>query len=471
MSVEVQIALSAQDVPVLGTLDVRVNVRNTGPLPLELPGSDDTSAALTFDVYKRGTDKLVRRMNGLTRQGLRTRGRIDAAHDLEVVPAGAALDFTLDLAKYHQPLRTGEYEIQATYAYEPSSVLAVSAKHPLRVRDLGVTAVSAFRDNPVLEGLTVLCEAEDGSVWGRLQNPSRPLAAWWNRPLLLPPGTRGAFAATAGYFQTDTFGDFYQTWVVFPHGAYVVARLFGSGVPSGLQHAAPMPARGRLTRSAVRTRSGELLVFFWSDGLLEGYRLEPAALTKVMEMALPRGLRGEPCVRADEEHLHVVYPDHGLIHAKVGLGGRASTEERIHKSGLTPLHWVYEPSTKRVKGAFLDNAGGRSLELVVEDPGGVSVVRTQLPTRGHVTELAFDRTRSGQTHILYATSRKRLYLVIGERAPALIDSGRDAYFPMILADAPTYIAYVKPGFGHRFYAYTIKKYAPHLVDFETAVSG
>ena len=466
MSVELQIVLPAPEIPVLATLDVRVILRNTGALPLELPGENDRTPALTFDVYQRGTDKLVRRMNGFSHQALMLRTRIDGAHELEAVPGGGALDFTLDLAQFHQPLRVGEYEVQATYAYPPAEVNAASARVPLRVTDLRVTGMEAVRDNPVLDGLTVLVEAEDGTTWGRLHNPERPLAAWWNRPLGLPPGTRGAFCATSGFFTTESFGPFFSTYVVFQHGSYVVARHFAWGKPSGLQHAAVVPGRGRLIKSAIRTKARELLVFFWSDGLLEGYRLDPNALVKVMEKRLPTGLAGEPCVRADEEFLHVVYPDRGLVHEKVSLTGLPSSEQRVHESPHLPVQWVYDPAIRRLKAVFVDSRWGRALELVTSDPSGLVVEETQLVTRGHLAELSFDRNR-GKTFILYSTSRRRLYLSITGRSPVLIASGQERYFPIMIADAAAYIGYSKPRFGHRFFTYTTHAHLPHIVDYET----
>ena len=124
-----------------------------------------------------------------------------------------------------------------------------------------------------------------------------------------------------------------------------------------------------------------------------------------------------------------------------------------------------------MKGVFIDSPRGRALTLVTSDPNGRHVVETQLPSRGHVVELQFDRTQEGQTHILYTTSRGRLYLVIGDRAPALLATGRERYFPVLLADTPTYVGFVKPGEGHRFHAYTLKRWHPHLMDYETRVPG
>lgn len=467
MSVEIAIALSAPEIPVLGTLDVRVILKNTGPLPLELPGENDRTPALTFDVFDRHTRELVRRMNGFSHQALLSRARVNPEHSLEVVPGGGALDFTLDLAQFHQPLRTGEYEVQATYAYPPANVNVASAKVPLRVTDVAVTRMASLRDNPVLDGLTVLVEAADGSTWGRLHNVDRPLAAWWNRRMELPPGTTGAFAASSGFFQTASFGPFFETWLLFLHGGYVVARCFAWGKPTGEQRAALLPARGRLLPSAVRTATRELLVFFWSDGLLEGYRLDAQSLVKVMEVPLPRGLKDEPCVRADEDFLHVVYPDHGLIHMQVGLRGQASSSDRVHRTGMLPVSWVYEPPLRRTKAVFVDSRWGRAFDLYTSDGNGVTVRKTQLPVRGHVTEIAFDRGPRGQTFVLFTTSRKKLFLSVEDRAPALIAAGQDRYFPIVIGDAPVSIGYFKPGFGHRFFGYTVRQHIPHIIDYET----
>lgn len=465
--VDIAIALSAPEIPVLGTVDVRVIVRNTGPLPLELPGENDRTTALTFDVTDRATGKLVRRMNGLTHQRMMSRARATGTHDLSVVPGGGSLDFTLDLAQYHQPLHVGDYEVQARYTYPSAGVDAASAKVPLRVTDLAVTGATPVRDNPVLDGATLVFEAADGSVWGRLHNVDRPLAAWWNRRLELPPGTRGAFTAAAGFFQTDSFGPFFETWVLFQHGSYVVARCFAWGKPTGEQRAAPVPQRGRLLRSAVRGRSRELYVFFWSDGLIEGYRLDAQALTKVMEAPLPRGLAFEPVIRSDEEYLHIVYPHGGLVHAKIGLQGQPSTSDRVHRTGLLPVSWTYETSLRRLKAVFADSRDGRSIQLFTSDGNGVSVIQKQLPTRGHVTEIDYDLTQAGTPLILYASSRKRLYLIVGDRTPMQMGADQDRYFPMVKAGAPFYIAHARPGAGHRFYGISLRPHHPRVIDYET----
>ncbi|MFO0587367.1 MAG: hypothetical protein U0441_07505 [Polyangiaceae bacterium] len=467
MPVEIAIALSAPEIPVLGTLEIRVLVRNTGALPIELPGPDDRTDALTIDVTDRATGALVRRMNGLTFQRMLSRARASSRHDLAAVPGGGTLDFTLDLAQYHQPLTAGDYEVRATLVHPPAEVDAASAKVPVRVTDLGVTGVSLTRDNPVLDGATILAEGADGSVWGRLHNVDRPLAAWWNRRLELPPGTRGAFTAAAGFFQTDSFGPFFETWVLFQHGSHVVARCFAWGKPTGEQRAAPLPARGRLVRSAVRTATRDLYVFFWSDGLLEGYRLDAQSLTKVMEAPLPRGLAGEPCVRADEDFLHIVYPYGGLVHAQVGLRGQASTSDRVHKTGLLPVWWLYEPPLRRLRAVFADSRWGRTVELFTSDGNGTSATRMVLPTRGHVTEIDFERSQQGTESVLYSTSRKRLYLMVGSRGPMEMASGQERYFPFVKAGAPLYIGYARPSEGHRFHAISLRPRWPRIIDYET----
>lgn len=189
--------------------------------------------------------------------------------------------------------------MQATYAYPPAEANAASARVPLRVTDLRVTGMEAVRDNPVLDGLTVLVEAEDGTTWGRLHNPERPLGTLVESAARAPAGGReGPSARLRGSSRRRVFGLFLDLRGVSARELRGRAAL-RVGKPSGLQHAALVPGRGRLIKSAIRTKARELLVFFWSDGLLEGYRLDPNALVKVMEKRLPTGLAGEPCVRAD----------------------------------------------------------------------------------------------------------------------------------------------------------------------------
>lgn len=467
MSVELQVALSAHEISVLDTVEARVRVRNTGPLLLAVPGMNDRTPALSFEVVDRATGDVVRRVNGFSHQALLTRARIDPANDLEVLPAGQALDFTLDLAQFHQTLAAGDYEVRATYEHPPAGASATAPSIPLRVVDCPVAHAAALRDDPVLDGLGLLLQDDRGNAWVRLHNHQRPLAAWYNRRLELPAGSTGAFLASSGFFQTESFDPFFDSWVVFEHGAYVVARRLRWGGPTGEQRAALLPGRGRLLRSAYRDRSGGLFVFFQSNGLLEGYRLDASALVKVLEHRLPGGAF-DACVRADEHTVHIVYPHRGIVHAKVGLGGQPTTEDRIHRTGLTPVSWIYEPAARRVKAAFLDSPSGRIAELVVADASGVHVERRDLCVRGRITELAFDRGRQGVTHVLFATSRGRLYLTVGDRAPARVASGQARYFPHVIADAPAYLGFAQAGSGYRFRAYTLRQRQPRLIDYEMA---
>jgi hypothetical protein len=465
--IELSVSFSAHEISVLDVVTARVVVRNLDPLPAGLPGMNDRTQALTFEVRDRATSALVRRMNGFSYQALLMRSRLDATPDLDAVPGGQYTDFTLDLGQFQRTFAAGDYELRATYDYPPAGASAATPWVPLRVVDTPVTRAEAVRYNPVLDGLTLLFEDGSGTTWARLHNYRRPLASWYGQRLELPPGTTGAFCATAGFFQTDSFDPFFETWVVFPHGEYVVARRFVRGVPTGEQRAAPAPPGALLCRSAFYNLAGELFVFFQWDGLLHGYRLDAAALVKVFERTLPTGTP-EVCVRADEEFVHIVYPHRGLVHVKVGITGQGATEDQIHRTGLSPLLWTHEPAGQRLKAAFVDSADGRVVEMVIAGTQGVHVERRVLPTRGRITELAFDRGQRGDTHVLYSTSRGKLYLSIGDRGPALIASGQERYFPFVIADSPAYLGYARHGYGWRFDGYTLRRHLLRRIDYDLA---
>ena len=73
----------------------------------------------------------------------------------------------MDLSSFHYPIPAGDYLVNAVYAYEPAGVKLDSGFQELRVASDPAVAVEAWRDNPVLDGLALLIEAdtEDGPAW------------------------------------------------------------------------------------------------------------------------------------------------------------------------------------------------------------------------------------------------------------------------------------------------------------------
>ena len=525
MPVDVDISLVRSPISTFEGVEVVCTLRNTGAAPLLIPGSNDLTGALTFEVRDRA-GAIVRRLSGLSRQRMMSSSRVKLDPDLEVLGPGAAWSFTLDLATYHYGFPAGDFEVEAVYTFEPAGVSARSPRRPLTVTAAPLAGVYAARDNPVIDGTALLFRTSFGATYLRQHTHRTPLAAWYSAPAVDVRPRGDVFFATAAFFRTDTFAWFSDRWVLRTEPGVIEARLFRDGKPTGERRRAPLPERGTLLRSAGRTDSEELILFFQSNGLLEAYRLGVSSLDKVFAHALPRGA-GEVAVRVGEDRIHCVVPARGVLYQELALDGRLLAERRLFAGRRAPWSAEYDPVDRLVKAIFWDAPFGRTVRLAVarieeadededadedeetvdeapaeaeaedepagedaedaaptpaqaaeaeEGPpatrgtgevrGGVAWREMTLPLRGAITELAFDRSRRGIFHLLVATTRGRLYHFADDRGPKLVASGEERFFPVVIAPSEVFLGCHEARRGYRFLKLQQHGGGPKIVDFE-----
>jgi hypothetical protein len=467
MSLTFQIALENPRHTTLDALRVTCSLTNAGRSPVIVPASSDRTGALTFHVRDPKTGTVVRRMNGLSHQIMLSRSRVDLAYSLGQVGAGETVSWTLDLASFHYPLPAGDFEIAATYEYPPSGVSLVSNTVAVSVSRVDIGSVLTQHANPVLDGTAVLFETP-GGLHLRQHNHARPLAAWYTRWLDLRANPGSASLVSPNYFNTDTFDHFFSKWVLYEEGTDIVAREHLWGLPAEGVRRAPRPEAGALCKASFLTPSGDIFVFFQSPGVLRGYRFGPNALQHVFEQPLPAGVP-EVCVRADEEHVHLLVAHRGLVHLRFLLNnGQPDGRWRVFRSDQIPVHHEYDPTDRLVKAIFRDRAQSPYHTLVLVDQNGLSTRNVKLSVPGTVEEIAFDRSPRGRFIVAASTSRGKLYLFDEQRGPVLLASGEKRFFPRVIARRVTYVGHLRGDRGYRFSTISWRKQGPRVVNYDLA---
>ena len=257
-------------------LRLHCSLSSEGAPPLEIPSPYDRSGSFNL-LLRNGGGDLVRVLNRQVRQAVMSGGRVDGSLDLDVLQPGETWEWDMDLASYHYPLPPGTYSVGAVYEYEPAELRLEAGPIPIRVSEDPVRSLTVVRDNPVLDGLAMLFEA-DGETgtefYLRMHNYSKPVGAWWSAPILAGEDAEGPFCATANFFQAESVDQFDLRWVVWTSGGSVHARCFDEGEATGRIRTASLPEDCTLIRQAVRTIEDELYVFLWSPaGAIECHRL------------------------------------------------------------------------------------------------------------------------------------------------------------------------------------------------------
>jgi hypothetical protein len=458
---------AALDSPARTTLDgltVTVRLSNDGADSRWLPGPSDRSGALSFEVTDP-SGQLVRRMSALTEQASISAGRVESRVTLEELPAGAVWQWPIDLVSHGGPLPAGDFFLLARYQHPPEAVDLAAGPFPVQILDPEMQSVSALRDNPVLDGLTLLVRAglPDGQTGFYLQqyNFPRPLA-----PLYAHAASSGAwgqaslFCAAADYFQTDRFDPAFSKWLVAFDGLTVEARRFTYGRPDDLPpRQAVLPQRGWRLRAVFRTIDEQLhLAFQNGDGDLELMALDDQGARPLFSHLLARTCRRPLAVTAFGGELHLVYPAGGLVHERLDLRGQR-LDLGVVDTRLPVEDWRCDPVDRRAKVTLRDGPRGQVVELLclnLEDGARSSLPLGRLPLRGALRELAFDCDRAGRFHLAVSTARGALYYVGEGGGPRLLARGGGIYFPIVAASRRCHVGFRRPGRGYAFTAIEAK---------------
>jgi hypothetical protein len=441
----------------LDGLTITVRLVNDGAAALWLPGPSDRSGALFFDVTDPA-GQLVRRMSALVEQASTSGGRVESRVTLEELPPGAAWEWPIDLVSHGGPLPAGQFLLTAHYQYEPEGVDLAAGPFPVQILDAEMYAVSAVRENPVLDGLTLLVRAglPDGQTGCYLQqyNFQRPLA-----PLYAQPAPGGAwsqaslFCAAADYFQSDRFDPAFTNWLVAFDGATVEARRFSQGRADDTPaRQAVLPRSGWRMRAAFRTVDEQLhLAFQNPDGDLEMVALEEQGVRPLFSHQLARVCRRPLAITAFAGELHLVYPAGGLVHERLDLGGQR-LDLGVINTRLPIEDWRCDPVDRRAKVTLRDGPRGQIVELLclgLEDGARSSLPLGRLPLRGALRELAFDCDLTGRFHLAVSTARG-LYYVGEQGGVRRLAHGQSIYFPIVAASRRCHVGFRRPGGGYAF---------------------
>ena len=428
----------------------------------EIPTPFDRSGSL--NVLLSEGRKPVRAMNRLTRQSALNGGRVDSSLDVDVLPAGEAWTWNMDMASFHYGIPPSDYILSTHYDYEPQGISIKDGPYRLRVLDTPLLQLQEIRDNPILDGLTLLFSAygESGTEYYlHLYNPGRPVGPWWAVRILEGVPAENPFCASANFFQTESTDEFHRKWIVWTQDGQVCAQCYLRGAAVASPVAAPIPEGCHLIRSAVRTRENELWLFFRnSGGELEAHRFHESTLQRIFAHRA-RWTEGEPvAIVGDETSFHVATSWRGIIYDHVAQNGRLIDRFHVLRTRLRPVSFTFDAAVLRLRAAFRDNPNGKVLQLAVVDIPADSVVSATfngLPVRGHMMETAFDRDSAGRIHILFSTSADKLLYYSEGRGPVLVCEGEGPFFPVVVGGAAPYLGSYRGSLGYRFVRYIPKR--------------
>jgi len=456
-----------------GALKVEIGIENPDAAAYEIPSPDDTSGALTIAVYYPG-GKLLRSMNGLTRQFMSSAGRVDAAYTLAPIEPGQNWRWTLDLSKYHYTLPEGEFEVEGLFDYPPLNLQLRSKRQRIRVAAPSMRTLEGYRDNPVIDRLDLLMGVDSNgssTFYLRQLSPQIPLAADYSEPLAVT-GKVTAFCAAAGYFQTASFRPATKRWLLWTDGTELHAVELVAGVRTGEERRAILP-RGRLPlRSAYYTEDDRLFVFLCADpDQVECWELAADSLERSFAHTVSAGHARDAVVRVDPEAVHIVVPADGLIYERLTASGDAAGNRRLFRSRLKPCLWQFDAVERTATALFRDAPHGRAVEMFALDfRTGAKRLLTldSLGLRSPIRELSFAPDLRGRFHLLVSTAENRLYYFVDGKGPVLVATGEERFLPMVLACPKVFLGCYRRAFGYRFLTLSNASYQPKFVQFEDA---
>ena len=455
-----------------GSLKVEIRLENTGPDTSEIPSPDDLSGALTIALYYPD-GRLLRSMNGLTRQYMQSSARVDATYDLAPIEPGQPWRWTLDLAKYHYTLPEGEFEVQGLFEYPPLGLRLQSERHRIRVAAPILETIQAFRDNPIVDRLEVLMGVGSNgtsSLYLR-QYGSLPLAASYSEPLPIHPADT-AFCATANYFQTENFDPASKRWLLWSNGNGLHAAELLDGVPAGGERHAPLPAGRTPLRSAYYTVDDRLFVFFRSDSdQIECWELAQEFFERVFTHTLDGGRASDALVRTDSDTIHILVPAGGLRYERLSLSGDPLGSRLLFRSRLKPCLWQVDLVERKTLAVFRDAPKGRRVDIFSLDFRTGTRRRLTLDTlglRSPIREWSVTQDRQDRFHILVSTAQNRLYYFREGKGPVLVATGEERFLPMVVARKGVFLGCYRKPFGYRFLTFSKASYQPRFTEFEEA---
>lgn len=438
-------------------LKVEVRLYNEGAESLELPGTFDTTGALGFEFFAPdGSLKL--RMDGQTHQDMLVAGRPQTKPHLEPLAPGAHWTWKLDLASYHYPIVAGLYDVAAIYRFPPAGIELRSERDYIHVSEPRLVRLDTLRDDPVLDGLTLLMQTrrgEEDQYFLRLYNHGKPLAAWYSERVLAGETMTGVFCSHAGFFQDDSFAPFFNRWIIWRDGAGICAQLHARGKPVGPKRRAPLPPGKRLLRSAFHTIDNRLAVFLLGpDGSLECHALDDDGLSEIFVHPLRGPLERDPVIGADEQFIHLALARRGVICQTLDHQGRTLDTRRLFRTRL-PMHsCLFDHEEKAVKALFWDSPHGRTVQMAVGFVDQQREAHQQLlervPLHGELQELSFDMDRLGRFHLAVSTVRG-LYYIQDCRSPKRIFKGSGRFFPRVVTGMMVNLGLYQRRHSYRFF--------------------
>jgi hypothetical protein len=444
-------------------------LQNDDPEPRTLPTPYDRSGSFQVGLFNGG-EKPVRVMDRQSRQFMMTDGRVDGSLDLDTLGSGQSWNWRMDLSGFHYPIPPGDYSLRGSYLYAPAGVHVETGAQPLHVTADPLLEIQTMRDNPIMDGLTLLMRAQGAAgieYFLRQYNYPRPFGAWWSRRILEGETAQAPFVASANFHQPASSEPFHRKWVLWTGSDGVLrARCYNRGEATDETRQADLPGDSELIRTAICTATDELLVFVRWEQEITCYRLERQRLARVFRYQMPGGPGSPVSIGGRADALYVATVDRGVNLDRLDYGGWLLDRRVVLRTRRQPVSVVIEASERRIKCVFADSVRGKGIELAVVKLDDASMTRSridQLPLRAAWRELSFDQDRSGRFHLAIATEDGRLYYYSDGRGPLLIAEGELPFFPIVVAPLQVYVGLYRKEIGYRFVQYQRRRRGSKIV--------
>jgi hypothetical protein len=447
-ALDLTLALTQSCVSQLESVKVTVTLTNHGPVTV-VPSAYDISGALVVTV--RAGERVVRRASGLTQQELMIRGRINATPSLEELEPNAHWTAALDLGQSMYSPPPGQYRVVAELEL-PDGARVTSNEVELEVTREAVLAARAQRNNPVLDGLSLLLTRDktEAPFLLRQYNHAKPLGSWYCEGL---PIAEAVIVAHPTYFATDSFDHFFERWIVFRDGENVVAAHFMNGKPTGARLEAPLPASARLLPVACDHGAGRIELFTVEGDLLVALAFTQGALNERFRVRLPAGIERGPEVVGDRSGYWLAVANAGLLSAHVDPAGSAEPWLRRFNSDLSCEKLSIDPVDGRVTAAFWDAPTGRHLQLLEAELASDRVNLLYIERKGALEDLeefGFDRDERGAFHLL-AHGKDGLFYQRHDGAPLWLAPRAPRRAPLVSARPAVHLGFYDAERGYHFY--------------------
>jgi hypothetical protein len=450
MSITLELSTTTPELTTLDGLRVRVVARNSGVSPVSLPNEADLSAALTLEA--RQGSQLVRVASGMTQQDMMNVGRADPVTRYAPLAPSEERVYDLDLTRYQYPLPAGVSTVHAQIQAEDGTTARSNALD-VTVQEAQVERVSLARNNPILDGVTLLLESGDGKWRQRLYNTRRPLAAWYGEELPVPVGAQ-PMLATPTYFRTDSFDHFFTRWLLFVDEGELSALLLVNGRASADVRSAVL-APGQRVLAALSPAPARVLVFLSSaHGELTCHELTAAGLE--LRFVLPVHGVGDASwlISGRLNRIVLARARSGVERIDLDETGQTQRHEHEFNTDLTAFELRFDPVEDAIKAAFWDGPQGEHLQLVNVDGAGPRVFYSERSgALRDIREFAWAIEPKSGRPFAVANTGQGLYLWSHGETPSLIADPGSARLPLLIAQKRPYVGFWSPGLGYNFYEY------------------